>query len=266
MIITAVVCFSITGLILGIILSIAGRYFNVKVDLREEKILDSLPGINCGACGYPGCGAYAAAIIEKKEELTKCIPGGNETAEKLGLIMGIQAGRMEKRVARVFCNGGRDKSPERFIYSGISSCTAVNITGGGNKACVYGCLGLGDCMRSCPFDAIVMRDDAIPHIDEEKCTSCGKCVIACPRQLIDIIPKDKKVIVACKSRDTGAEVRKNCTVGCTACKLCVKACSSQAITVEDNLACIHPSTCTLQKACIPTCPRHTIIEYPKTIS
>lgn len=261
MIITAVVCFSGAGLVLGIILGIADKYLKVQTDPREERVLDSLPGINCGACGHPGCIGYAQAIVEKGDEIIKCIPGGEDVAGKLGAIMGKQAGRMEKRVARVKCNGGRDKSPEKFTYSGISSCAAVDITGGGNKACMYGCLGLADCMRACPYDAISMREDGIPDIREDKCTACGKCVIECPRNIIDIIPVDKRVIVACCSKDSGAETRKNCKVGCIACRLCVKACPSQAITVEDNLARIHPEKCTLQKACIPKCPMHTIIHW-----
>jgi len=254
MIITAVVCFSVTGLVLGILLAVASRYLKVIVDPREEKILGILPGINCGACSYPGCSSYASAIVIKNEELNKCIPGGMKIAEQIGGIMGQKVGKMEKRIARVFCNGGRDKSLEVFEYSGIASCSAIQITAGGNKTCTYGCLGLGDCAGVCPFDAIVMRDDRIPHIIEDKCTACGRCVAACPRGLISIIPADKRVIVACRSKDPGPETRRNCSVGCIACRICVKVCPSKATSVNENLAQIDPGTCTLAKACIPKCP------------
>ncbi len=263
MIITAVLCFSITGLTLGILLAVANRFLRVHVDPREEEILNILPGINCGACGYPGCAGYAAAIVSKSEEVNKCTPGGEDAVKKMGAVMGVKVEVLLKRTARVFCNGGKDKSPERFHYTGISSCAAVHITAGGNKACSYGCLGLGDCFMACPFNAIRMREDGIPEINPDACTACGKCVSACPRNLISIIPVEKKVIIACNSKDSGPETRKTCKVGCTACRLCVKACPSNAITVEENLARINSQTCTLARACIPKCPQKTIIEFSK---
>lgn len=262
MILTAVIYFSLAGLLLGIMLAVANRFLKVHVDPREEKIGNILPGVNCGACGYPGCSGYAAAIVEHTGELlNKCTPGGQEVAQKLGDIMGVKVDASVKRTARVFCNGGRDKSSERFHYSGISSCAGIHITSGGNKTCLYGCLGLGDCKGSCPFGAITMREDGIPDINPAKCTACGKCVLACPRSIIKIIPAEKRVIVACSSKDKGVDTRKACKVGCIACGLCVKFCPSKAITIEDNLAFIHPAQCSIQKTCIKKCPQKTIIEF-----
>ncbi|MBD3272296.1 MAG: RnfABCDGE type electron transport complex subunit B [Elusimicrobia bacterium] len=261
MIVTAVITFGLMGLIIGILLAVANRFLQVTTDPREERVLAVLPGINCGACSYPGCAAYAAAVVQEHDRIDKCIPGGMNVAQKIGAIMGATVGPMEKRVARVLCNGGRDKSPERFRYSGISSCAAVQVTSGGNKACTYGCLGLGDCKNVCPFDAIIIREDGIAYVLEDKCTACGRCVAACPRGIISIIPKDKRVIVACSSKDPGPETKRNSKVGCIACRICVKKCPSQAITVENNLARINPDACTLAQSCIAPCPMHTIIEF-----
>lgn len=250
------------GFILGLGLALIHRFFGVRLDPREEQIIKVLPGINCGACGYAGCAGYAHAVVQEGGEITRCTVGGQPVAEKIGRIMGQIPVVMEKRVARVFCRGGRDKCAEKFIYRGIISCRAVHLVAGGNKECSYGCLGMGSCAEACPFGAIEMREDRLPEVLEEKCTACGLCVLTCPRNLLELVPVSKRVVIGCRSQDRGAVTRKICQVGCITCFRCERACPTKAISVKNNLAGIDYRVCTNQRACVRVCPQHTIRDFP----
>ncbi|MFH1283300.1 MAG: RnfABCDGE type electron transport complex subunit B [bacterium] len=262
MVITAIISFGLTALFLGILLSLANKFFAVRDDPKVESILGCLPGVNCGACGYPGCNGYAVAVAGGEAEVNRCTVGGNETAKTIAGIMGVDAKAAEKCVARLFCQGGKSKSSEKFEYRGIISCQALNIVSGGNKSCSYGCLGMGDCVRVCPFGALYMNEDKLPVVIEEKCTACGRCVQTCPRTLYELLPAAKRVVIACRSFDKGADTRKACKVGCIACKRCEKACPENAITVENNLAKINYSICKNTAACVGVCPQKTIMKFP----
>jgi len=172
--------------------------------------------------------------------------------------MGEEAVEFEPRVARVLCAGGKDECGIRYAYAGIPTCGAANLIASGAKSCTYGCLWMGDCFRACPFGAIRMGENGLPIIDEEKCVACGKCVKACPRHIIALIPKSCRVVIECSSHDRAPEVRRVCKVGCIACRACEKVCEPKAIIVEDNLARIDPEKCTNCGVCIPKCPRKTI--------
>ncbi|MBO8140147.1 MAG: RnfABCDGE type electron transport complex subunit B [Thermosipho sp. (in: Bacteria)] len=65
----------ILGFGFGIFLAFSNEKFKVEADPRVEMILEVLPGINCGACGYPGCEGYANAIVKKGDDIDKCLPG-----------------------------------------------------------------------------------------------------------------------------------------------------------------------------------------------
>lgn len=261
MIVEAATVMGCLGLIFGIGLSYASKKFHVEIDPRIEKILSVLPGANCGGCGYAGCSAYAEAVVEENASVKLCSVGGNEIAKKIADIMGEEFVEEEPRIARLLCLAGTDLSAHRYEYDGIECCAGAALIGAGPKNCVYGCLGLGDCIRACKFGALSMGPNGIPEVDEDKCVGCGACVRACPRGLFELVAKSKRVIVSCSSKDPGKEVVKVCRVGCIGCRLCEKACKYDAIHVRDNLAKIEYEKCTLCGECVKACPRKIISFY-----
>ncbi|HHY45671.1 MAG TPA: RnfABCDGE type electron transport complex subunit B [Firmicutes bacterium] len=248
------------GALFGVALALAAKKFAVEQDPRFEKIVEVLPGANCGGCGYPGCSGLAEAISKGSAPVDACPVGGAAVAAKVATIMGQEPVKgYVRKVARVMCGGDRANASTRFLYSGLNDCKAAGLVAGGPKACTYGCLGLGSCVRACPFDAMRMGDNGLPIVDEEKCTGCGKCVAACPRNLIVLVPDSSKVNVYCKSEARGAQVRKVCKVGCIGCGLCVKVCPNSAIVLENNLASILPEKCDACGRCVEKCPTKCII-------
>jgi H+/Na+-translocating ferredoxin:NAD+ oxidoreductase subunit B len=230
-----VMCF--LGLTFGIGLAYASRVFHVEIDARVEQVEDALPGANCGACGQPGCSGYAQAVVDGKVSLTACSPGGPEVAAEVAAILGLDAGEFVPMVAIVKCAGGRTESPARAEYRGPATCASAELVVGGDKSCVFGCLGYGDCVSVCKFDAIAMSDNRLPVVFEDVCTACGACVDACPRGVIEIVPKSQPVYVACVNREKGKAVKEGCSVGCTACGICSKpkTTPSGVVKIDRNL-------------------------------
>ncbi len=253
------------GLIFSGLLALASKLLTIEVDPREEEIMAMLPGANCGACGYPGCGGYAAAIVKGEATIDACPVGGSGLANQIGVVMGLEAEAGVKRIAVVKCRGDKDIAPARFKYDGLRTCLAANQVANGFKGCTYGCLGLGDCMTACPFDAIEMSEKNLPIINAEKCVSCGKCVLACPRNIIELLPEDKKVHVLCNSYAKGATVRKVCQEGCIACRICMKSCPVDAIVIENNIAVIDYDKCINCGICANKCPMNTIENFKKKV-
>jgi Na+-translocating ferredoxin:NAD+ oxidoreductase RNF subunit RnfB len=225
---------AVLGLLFGLGLVLAARAFTTRQDPRVEHVLDILPGINCGACGYAGCRGYAEAVVDG-EKVNLCLPGGPEVAEALADLMGVELGDTVRLRAVVHCQGGRSRCGDRFEYVGEQDCHAAHITSGGPKACLFGCLGMGSCARACPFDAIAMSEERLPVIDAEKCTACGVCVETCPRDLISLLPVHDRIYLGCSSHYRGKTVKEICSVGCIACGLCAKRDPHDAIVLEDNL-------------------------------
>lgn len=258
----AVVALAVSGLAFGALLGFAAKKFAVEVDPRAEKIRGVLPGANCGACGYPGCSGLADAIAAGKAPIDACTVGKGAVAKAIAEIMGQSYVKKEdeRLVARVLCMGGRGVSENRFRYDGIRDCKAALLFQGGPKACEYGCLGFGSCVKACRFDALSMGPDRLPVVDASKCTACGKCVSACPRGLIALLPESASVYVRCLNKDPGAQVRKACKVGCIACRACVRACKYDAVKVESNLAVIDYSKCTRCGECVAKCPTKCIFQ------
>lgn len=227
------------GLLFSAGLAYASRKFAVKEDPRVAQILDVLAGANCGACGYPGCRAFAEAVAQGEAPVSGCTPGGVESTSKIAKIMGMQAepGEFVPMVAVVRCRGGQKEARELFLYQGLEDCAAAQLAAGGSKACPYGCLGLGTCVRVCPFDALSMGNNGLPMVDDTKCTGCGLCVEACPRKIVQLIPRSAQVYLACVSQDKGKTVKAACSVGCIGCGLCSKPkiSPSGAITMDGNL-------------------------------
>lgn len=252
-----------TGLSLGLLLAFASKRFHVYINPRIEQVADALPGINCGACGYAGCNGFARAVVEGKAEPAGCIPGGPKTVHAVADIIGITSGVPEPQMAVVHCNGGIDKALERAVYSGVEDCLAATLVGNGSKVCQDGCLGLGTCVRICPFDALRITPEGIAIVDQDKCTGCGKCVKVCPRSIISLIPRVHKIFIACSNHDRGAKVSRYCSVGCTSCTLCVKATPSGAISMENNLPVLDY---TKEENFIPAankCPSHCFTDLVK---
>ncbi len=254
------------SLLFGIILAIANTRLAVQVSEEERKIRELLPGANCGACGFPGCEAYAKALAEKTGEYAPnlCTVGGSETAKEIGKILGIEVEETEPKMCVLRCKGGKDEAVERFEYVGPGDCRSNYILLGGNKACAYGCLGGGHCVSVCPFKAIKMGSDHLPKIDPGKCTACGICVKECPRQVLELIPKSQLVYLACKSLDKGKAVKNVCKVGCIGCTMCVKVCPYEgAIAMDRNLPVMNYEKCTSCGICHNKCPTKSFIDRAK---
>jgi len=240
-IVSALVIMGGLGLIFGIGLAIASKIFFVKKDPRVEQIEAVLPGANCGACGAPGCSGFAVGVVEGKYSVSGCIVGGAEVARQVAQIMGEEADDLLPHVAVVRCRGDRDNSVDRAVYYGIKDCRAAVLIDNGAKGCVYGCLGLGTCEQACPFEAIRMGENGLPVVDEFLCTGCGECVKACPRNIMELIPGNQKVFIACVSKDFGKAVKAVCKVGCIGCSLCAnpKTTENEIITMDGKLPVIH---------------------------
>ena len=252
-IIIATLVVGVIGLLIGIALVATGKKFHVEVDERETAIRECLPGNNCGACGYAGCDAVAAAIVKKEARINSCPVGGREMVEKISEIMGVKPVDPIKKVAFVRCAGTCDATSERCNYVGIKDCRSAVLSGISVWECDYGCLGFGSCVSACAMDAIRV-ENGVAVVDPAKCVGCGQCVKACPKGLIELIRSDKKVAVRCSNKDKGAAVKKVCTAGCIGCKLCTKQCEHEAITVDGNVAHITYDKCVGCGKCADKCP------------
>jgi len=244
------------GAIFGVGLAIVSAKLKVDRDPRIDELMDLLPGVNCGACGFSGCEGMAKALVAGNVDPSKCALISAESAEQAAKLVGTVVGQRQKRVAVALCRA--KNVTRRHDYLGLSDCSAAILLQGGPTGCVYACIGLGSCASVCPFDAITMGNDELPRVDPEKCVACGKCVQVCPRNIMSLVDVEKYVHVLCSSHDKGGQVRKLCEAGCIACKVCEKACEFDAIKVEDFLARIDYNKCTLCMKCVEVCPRGII--------
>ena len=260
------------GLVFGLVLAAASKMFHVETDPRLEKLNECLPGANCGGCGYAGCGGYAEAVLSGEAAIGLCASGGNECAQAMGQIMGQKVEAMGRKVALVKCSGYRRVDAEgkttgakmKGEYEGFKDCLAATKVGGnGPLACKYGCLGFGNCIKACKYDAIHIVD-GVAKVDSEKCRGCMACAAACPRDLITAVDYDKHVIIACNSKAKGAVTVRGCTQGCIGCGLCVKICPHDAISIQDNLAVIDYEKCNSCGLCAVVCTKKLIASPMKT--
>ncbi|MBO4212630.1 MAG: RnfABCDGE type electron transport complex subunit B [Clostridia bacterium] len=245
------------GVVVGILLGVLAEKFKVKTDERGPLVRECLAGANCGACGFAGCDAYAAAIVAGTAKPSLCPAADNK---RIGEIMGVDAKAAPKNVAFVRCSGTCRKTNANYNYLDVHDCRIAYLAPGhGSKKCAFGCCGFGSCAKVCPFDAIRIVDD-LAVVDETKCTACGTCITACPNHLIEIIPADAKYVVRCSSRSRGKDVRDACADGCIGCGMCMRICEHGAITVTGNLARIDQEKCVGCGKCAEKCPSKIIIK------
>lgn len=248
------------GLFIGIFLGIAGIKFAVEVDEKEAAVLEALPGNNCGGCGYAGCSALAKAIAKGEASVGQCPVGGEPVANQIAAIMGVEAESGEKQVAFVKCQGDCDKTRLDYDYSGAKDCAMLSfVPNGGPKSCNQGCLGYGNCVKACQFDAIHVVN-GVAVVDKDKCKACGKCIDACPKHLIEFVPYKAKYAVSCSNTDKGPVAMKACDVACIGCGLCVKNCPKEAITLENFNAHIDQDKCVGCGICAGKCPKKAIVK------
>ncbi len=260
--IMAVVWLGGIGLVCGLALAIFAHFFSVKEDPRIAQVVACLPGANCGGCGFAGCSGYANAVVKEGAPFNKCAPGGLRAAMAVANVMGSRfEGEIIEYVAVVKCGGDTASASRKFAYNGIADCAAAAAVAGGDKTCPYGCLGYGTCVRECQSHAIEIAD-GIARVHPELCVGCGSCVKACPRHVIEMMPKKSNVHVLCKSRDSGAAVRKYCKKGCIGCGLCVKNAAPGVMLLDGFLARVNQSVPFDGDQAIGKCPAKCLRRDP----
>jgi len=255
------------GIGFGAVLAAASKVFYVETDPRLDKLNECLPGANCGGCGYAGCAGYAEAVLNGEAPIGKCASGGNECAQAMAEIMGVEAGEVTRKVAMVRCSGEKIYNPDgsqasgvkaKARYEGFKDCISASKVGGnGPISCKYGCIGFGTCVKACKYDAIHVVN-GVAVVNEDRCVGCMACANVCPRNLIVPVEPHRNVVIACNSMAKGAVTTRACTIGCIGCGLCKKICPNGAISVTNNLAVIDYSKCDNCGLCATVCPKKLI--------
>ncbi len=248
------------GLILASLLAVANRRLYVWEDPRIAEVDEMLPHSNCGACGTPGCRPFAEALVKGAVDPGQCTVGSADEIQAIAEYLNVEVGEHEKRVARLACAGGRHVSFTRASYTGLKSCRAAGLVSGGGKGCTWGCLGFGDCMDVCEFDAIHMNAYSLPVVDDALCTACGDCVEVCPKGLFSLQPVSHRLWVACRNLSDGDETEADCEVVCNGCGRCVTDAPEGLIRMENNLAVIdYAKNALASKLAIERCPTGAIV-------
>ena len=271
-ILSAVIVLGCIALVAAVILYVCSKRFAVKEDPRIAQVTEVLSGANCGGCGFPGCSGMADALVKGADagslEGLNCPVGGADVMGKVADLLGMAIANSDPMVAVVRCNGTCELRPRIASYDGLKTCTAMNACGAGETGCGFGCLGCGDCVGACQFDAIrINPETGLPEVDEEKCTACGACAKACPRNIIELRkkgPKGRRIFVSCVNKDKGAVAMKACKSACIGCGKCQKECKFEAITIENNLSYIDFTKCRMCKKCVDACPTKAIhaVNFP----
>jgi len=260
----AFIAIAALGALLGIGLAAAANKLAVKKDERISQVEESLPGANCGACGYAGCAAYAEAIVDQQADITLCTPGGQETAEEIARIMGISIDvETTRKTALVHCWGNDETRTKDFSYRGVEDCSAAYMYFQGSDTCKHGCLALGSCISVCPVDAIYKDSNGRIKVLRDVCIGCEKCVSVCPTGVMKMVPEDADFYVACNSTDKGAQVKKYCSVGCIGCRICEKKFPDAGFYVENNLSyTLYEKSYTEREQAAGACPPKCIRSIP----
>ncbi len=256
---------TILGFLAAAILYFIASKFKVYEDPKIDQVEEALPNTNCGGCGHPGCRAFAEACV-KADDLSDlhCPVGGNDTMQKVASILGMEVEERDPYVAVVRCSGSFEYREKVNVYDGSPNCTVAHSLYGGDTGCQYGCLGFGECVDACDFEAMYMDEKTgLPVVIEDKCTACNACVKACPRDIIELRPKgkrDRRIYVSCINQDKGGAAKKACEVACTGCSKCESECKYDAITIQNYLAYIDADKCKSCRKCAPVCKSNSILE------
>ena len=260
MIVAAVAILGGVGLVFGALIALANRKLKVWEDPRIDAVSGMLPNANCGACGQPGCRAFAEKLVAAQASPAGCNVATDEVRAQIAAFLGVDAGSAVKLVARMHCAGGAHVARQQAEYRGFATCGAAAAVAGGGKGCAWGCLGLADCVQSCTFGAMRMSDDGIPLVDLAKCTACGECVKACPKGLLSIMPVDQKLLVQCRNLIAGDQALEDCKVACTACGKCVMDAAPGLISVATGVAAIdYRLNMLAEPSAIERCPTGAIV-------
>ncbi|MBK9389143.1 MAG: RnfABCDGE type electron transport complex subunit B [Bacteroidetes bacterium] len=265
-VIITIISLSLLAIVSAVILYFVAQKFKIFEDPRIDQVQEILPAANCGGCGFAGCRNFAEALVAAETfDGLNCPVGGSAVMQSAAGILGKAAVAVDPTVAVLLCNGTPDYRPRTSVYDGAADCRIQHSLYIGETDCSYGCLGNGDCVKACQFDAMYMDPvTQLPVIIDDKCVACGACVKACPRKLIELrkkAKKDRKLYVACSNCDKGGPARRACKVACIACSKCVKACEFGAIVIENNLAYINAAKCTFCRKCVTECPTNSILEF-----
>jgi Na+-translocating ferredoxin:NAD+ oxidoreductase subunit B len=264
--------FTALGVVFGLTLAGVAARFQVASNPLVDRVRASLPSANCGACGFAGCDAYAEAVVERKDvPANLCAPGRATVAQALARLTGKEMGAVLDRVVVMRCTGTSAYAREEAVYAGVETCAAATLVFGGPKACKNGCLGLGDCVRACPFEALSIGGEGIAVVHPDRCTGCGLCVPACPKDLFEFYPRVHRIELSCVAKDKQSVVRATCMVGCTLCRKCVAKCPAQAITWDGRTILIDHDAClaygpSCNEACVDICPSfilHRVGQRPR---
>lgn len=260
MILQAILILGGVGLAFGILIALANKRLKVWEDPRIDVVASMLPNANCGACGLPGCRAFAEQAVAGSIQASQCSVANDEIHQSIASYLGVDAGKAVKRVARLLCAGGSHVAAQQAEYRGLGTCGAAAAVAGGGKGCAWGCLGLADCERSCDFNAIAMDANGLPVVDPVKCTACGDCVRACPKDLFTILPLASPLLVQCKNLIAGDEILAACRVACTACGKCALDAAPGLISVASGVAVVNYERIDLaERRAIERCPTGAIV-------
>jgi Na+-translocating ferredoxin:NAD+ oxidoreductase subunit B len=265
-ILITILSLSLLALISAVILYFVAQKFKVFEDPRIDEVQAVLPAANCGGCGFAGCRNFAEALV-KAETFAglNCPVGGGTVMGQIAVMLGKTAPVVDPQIAVLLCNGIPEFRPRTSQYDGASDCRISNSLYIGETDCSYGCMGHGDCVKACTFNAMHMDNATrLPVINDDKCTGCNACVKACPRNLIELrkkAKKDRKLYVACSNCDKGGPARRACKVACIACNKCLNICAFGAITIKNSLAYIDATKCTFCRKCVAECPTGSILEF-----
>jgi NADPH-dependent glutamate synthase beta subunit-like oxidoreductase len=201
------------GLGIGLVLAVAAKLFYVYVDPKVEAVTSALPGANCGGCGQPGCAANAEAIVAGRALPNSCVAAGPEVGEAIAALMGVSVQAVEPNFARPGCYFGVDKADTKFFYHGLNDCRAAAMLSGGMKVCTIGCLGLGTCVRACPFNALEIGADGLPVVDQKRCTGCGTCERVCPKHIIHLSSVTRRILREYTTLECTTPCQRACPAG-----------------------------------------------------
>lgn len=262
-ILNTVLCALVIAFVLGVLLGLFKKIFHVDTDPKVDKVREVLSGANCGGCGLAGCDAFAGAVVKGDAPVNGCVAGGSECAAKVAEILGQAGVEVKPQIAVLACQGSKDCAADKGEYIGVKTCKAANLVMNGTKKCTFGCIGLGDCVKACPFGAAKMGENGLPVFDKSKCVGCGKCKIACPKNLISIYDADTKGPIAlCSTHsDNKPQIKKDCSKGCFKCGMCARKCPEQAIDITSGILKIDYAKCTSCGECVSVCPDKVLVLF-----